>query len=192
MNIEHHLVRPQGFNFWGVHDEPNSKVLILGHGRHGKDSVGEILRDLLGYTILSSSWFAAERVMMPYFASIGVHYDSVEECYADRHTNNNRAVWYDQISAYNTPDKSRLPREVLEVSDVYIGMRSAAEFEASRHLFDHILWVDASGRGVPPEGRDSMDIDYDPKTMTWIDNSGSMWALPGIVLAAMGQESKRR
>lgn len=161
------------------------KILLLGHGRHGKDTVAEILRDDYGFTLVSSSWFAAERVMMPYFGST---YANVEECFADRHNGENRAIWYNQIQAYNSPDKARLAREILEVADIYVGMRSAAEFAVARDLFDLIIWVDASGRGMPLEGRDSFDIDQEPG-MFVIENNGSLEDLKEIIrenAAALG------
>jgi hypothetical protein len=160
------------------------KLLVLGYGRHGKDSVAELLVDR-GYTVIASSFFIAEKVMMPYFASIGKPYASVEECFADRHTANNRAIWYDQISAYNTPNKDRLPSEIMQVADVYIGMRADDEYQASRYLFDAVLWVDSSARGIPPEDVSSMDIKFDPKTMIYISNNGTIEDLMPEVMRTM-------
>lgn len=37
--------------------EPNQKLLVIGYGRHGKDTVCEILRDQHGYSFTSSSSF---------------------------------------------------------------------------------------------------------------------------------------
>lgn len=155
------------------------KVLILGHARHGKDTVAEMLRDQHGYTFSSSSHFCAERVMLPYFnAQPGVGYADVNDCYADRV--NHRATWFDQIKAYNTPDRSRLAREMLEENDLYVGMRSSDEFEAARSLFDYVVWVDASGRGVAPEPRDSFDIDFHP-SMWLVRNDGTLEDLEAAV-----------
>jgi hypothetical protein len=154
------------------------KLLILGHARHGKDTVAEILRDNHGLSFASSSLFLAERIMLPYFESIGEPYASLEECYADR--GNHRATWHNQIAAYNTPDKARLPREILEVADAYVGMRSDAEFAASRELFDHVVWVDASGRGLSPEDRSSFNITQTPD-MYLIENNGTLEDLEGAV-----------
>lgn len=151
----------------------NPKILILGHGRHGKDTVAELLTELFGLKMLSSSLFAAEMVMMPYFAEQGIHYCSVEDCYADRHTGNNRAVWYNQIKEYNTPDKASLARQILNEADMYVGMRSKEEFDAARELFDFVVWVDASERGIPAESQSSMTIEYDPKEMLLVKNNGS-------------------
>lgn len=173
--VSHEIDPKVGFSHWGPPEAftPLRKtILILGYGRHGKDTLAELLKKLFGYSFISSSYFAAERVMMPYFESIGRPYASVDECFADRHTDDNRALWYQQISAYNTPRKDRLPSEIMEVADIYVGMRANDEYLASRHLFDMVLWVDRSEH-EPPEGESSMDIEYDPETMIWIDNNGT-------------------
>lgn len=165
------------------------RLLILGHARHGKDTVAEILRDKHGFDFRSSSFFVAEQVVRPELARRGIVYDSLEDCYADRV--NHRATWRDIIADYNEADPSRLSAAILEVADVYVGMRTHREFVASVYLFDAILWVDASRRGVPPEGRDSMDIEYNAKLMWWIDNNGSLSDLEneaGRFIAALSEE----
>lgn len=186
---------------------PRKKVLILGHGRHGKDTAADILKEELGYQFISSSLFAAKRVMMPYFAKMGVHYASVEDCYADRHAVywedwaprrwlrrllgqeprkiEHRAIWYDQISAYNSPNKARLASEIMQECDIYVGMRSNEEYQAAKHLFDVVMWVDASDRVDYLEPRNSFDIDYNPDEMVWIDNNADLDRLRRQVLAAV-------
>ena len=155
------------------------KVLILGHARHGKDTVAEMLRDLYGYSFASSSHFCAERVLLPYFNSLQGHpgYADVHDCYEDRV--NHRATWFQQIEAYNTPDRARLAREMLEENDLYVGMRSSKEFEVARGLFDHIVWVDA-GKRQPPEPRDSFDIDFHA-SMWLVRNDGTLDDLKAAV-----------
>ena len=124
------------------------KVLVAGHARHGKDCTAAYIQDELGLTFESSSLFAAEAAVIPYLAQRGVHYDTVHDAYQDRHQY--RAEWKQAISEYNTPDKSRLTKELLSAYDMYVGMRAADEFAASKHLFDLTIWVDASKR-KPPE-----------------------------------------
>ena len=154
------------------------KILVIGWARHGKDTVAEILQQDFGMKFISSSLFAAEKVMMPFFEKIGVPYGSVGDCYDDRGTSNEmRAVWFEQIQKYNSPDKSRLASEILEESNLYVGMRCEKEFEASQHLFDYILWIDASGRDVPKEPESSMTIEFDPDIMWEIKNDGSLGEL---------------
>lgn len=41
---------------------PNNKILILGHGQHGKDTAAEFLTQEFGLSFISSSWFVMEEV----------------------------------------------------------------------------------------------------------------------------------
>jgi hypothetical protein len=159
------------------------KILILGWARHGKDTVAEILRDRHGFKFASSSMFAAESIVRPGLAARGIVYDSLEECYEDRV--NHRAAWFDLIKEWNAEDPAALAKGILEVGDIYVGMRSAYEFAEARKLFDHIWWVDASGRGLPPEDRSSNDIDFEEDTMTFINNNGSLEDLHSRVWEAI-------
>ena len=149
--------------------------MILGHARHGKDTVAEILRDNHGFTFASSSLWAAEQAVRPALAAKGIVYASLEECYADRV--NHRKFWYDTISEYNGYGASRLAEEILVEHDVYVGMRSLREYHASIKLFDYVLWVDASERGVPLEPASSMDIPFDPSAMLKVDNNSDLYGL---------------
>jgi hypothetical protein len=147
-------------------------VLILGHARHGKDTVAEMLRDNHAFSYASSSLFAAERVIMPAFKALGVTYVSVEACFADRV--NHRAFWFDEISKYNGGATSRLAKAILKDHQCYVGMRSDLEYQSSLHLFDHVVFVSAFGRGLPAEPVSSFNIAYDPTTMSLIPNNGSL------------------
>lgn len=148
------------------------RILIIGHARHGKDTVAEYLRDRTGLTFRSSSPFLAEKVVMPELAKRGLHYPTVDACYADRGAH--RTAWAEIISEYNGKDATKLARAILREADCYVGMRMAREFEASAGLFDHILWVDATGRGIPPEDPGSMGIAFE-LGMVRVDNG---FALP--------------
>jgi DNA-binding CsgD family transcriptional regulator len=155
-----------------------TKILVLGHGSHGKDTVGEIIRGLTGFSFASSSWAALEAIYPALSYVLGEADKNV--LYAQR--SEHRELWRLLISLYNTPDKSALTRRILSQNDVYIGMRSADEYEASKHLFTHIFWVDASSR----QGcEDSMQIMYNPATMHLIDNNGSEKALWSEVKRAL-------
>ena len=122
------------------------KILIIGHARWGKDTVAEILRDGWGYKFCSSSLAACEKVVFPVMSK-QEGYTSVEECFEDRV--NHRTQWHQLISEYNTPDKTRLAREIMETNDIYVGMRCQEELKATRGLFDVVVWVDASQRLLP-------------------------------------------
>lgn len=125
------------------------KLFIVGHGRHGKDTVAEFLRDTYGLTFESSSMFCAEHICRPWMQDLGVTYNSFRECYADRH--NYRLEWYKAISAYNEKEPSRLSREIFESYDMYVGIRSREEFLASKHLADLSIWVEAWDRHPEPD-----------------------------------------
>jgi hypothetical protein len=142
------------------------KILILGHGRHGKDTVAEMLQDRAGITFQSSSQAASEIAVFPALSALH-GYKTPAECFADRA--NHREEWKTLISGYNTPDKGRLCREILKTSDCYVGMRCPLELAATRHLFGLILWVDASQRVASDP---SMGIERD-QNMLVIDNNGT-------------------
>jgi len=127
------------------------KILILGHGRHGKDTVAEMIADATTLKFCSSSEFVCERVVYPQLSDVFV---SPMACYRWRHYN--RQLWYDIICEYNKNDKSRLCKELLNEYDIYVGMRCDKEYQASKHLFDHVIYVDAFDR-----------VDYKDTTM-WI------------------------
>lgn len=149
------------------------KLLIAGHGRHGKDTVAEMFRDRHGYSFASSSWVAAEEVVIPYMVRNNiVEYDSVQACFDDRHAY--RAVWFNAISEFNTPDKTRLATYIWDRYDIYVGMRNHKELWACRAcgLFDFAVWIDASDRH-PPEPSSSMTIE--PWMCDFhIDNNGDL------------------
>lgn len=173
----------------------NRKLLIIGYGRHGKDTVAELLRDNMGYKFISSSEFVGRRCVWPQmqedardtFGDYPFAYSSFEECFADRA--NHRPHWADAISAYNTPDKTRTASEMLDMGyDIYVGMRRRNELipVKEKNIFDEIIWVDRSEH-LPPEPETSMDIkptDAD----TILDNNGSMADLILNLQKLMGAE----
>lgn len=164
-----------------AHLKPRPKVLVLGHARHGKDTVAEMLRDRYGLSFSSSSMFCAERIIMPYFNTADhlPTYATVEDCYADRV--NHRATWFNLIQSYNSLNPARLAQEMIEAgNDMYVGMRSDFEFSEARKFFDFIVWVDASGRGLPKEPADSFDIPFRPG-MLLIRNNGTLEDLKATV-----------
>lgn len=173
----------------------NLKFMILGYARHGKDTVAEILRDNLGLQFKSSSFAAAEKVMVPFLAKKGITYPDLETCYADRV--NHRQDWYEQIKAYNTPDGARLAREIYAEADIYVGMRSDMELDAVRKegLYNYSIWVDRS-KHVAPEPSTSCSVTQAMTNYT-IDNNGTLeqlkvntlslyWDLVGLEVVAKG------
>ena len=99
----------------------NPKLLVIGHGRHGKDTVCEMLRDHYGYTFESSSKFCSLQFIYNDLKD-KYGYANEEQCYADRH--NHRAEWYNAICDYNVPDAATLGREMFDAYDIYCGLRN--------------------------------------------------------------------
>lgn len=150
------------------------RLLIVGHARHGKDTVAQILKDGWGLNFCSSSMAAAEKVVMPKLVDGEgkPFYSSVEECFADRV--NHRATWKQLITEYNTPDKTRLAREIMSENDIYVGMRCHIELGEcwKNGVFNSIIWVDASYRKEPePLSSNTITRDYADYV---IDNNGSV------------------
>lgn len=162
-----------------VFEVPVPKIILLGYARHGKDTVAEMLRDDYGYRFRSSSEFCAEHVVMPHMNAMldrlglgNVRYTSVKECYEDRV--NHRQDWYDAITAYNTPDLSRLGREIFRENDLYCGMRNKRELWANkiRATADYVIWVDRSEH-QPPEPTTSCTVE--PWMADFVlDNNGTL------------------
>jgi hypothetical protein len=144
------------------------KLLVVGYGRHGKDTVCDILDQKYGLTFSSSSWFCAERFIFD--ALKEEHgYSTVEECFEDRH--NHRAEWFDLISQYNDKDASVLGREIFEEFDIYCGLRNKREMFALKNCeaYDYAIWVDRSEH-CAPESSSSMTIE--PWMCDfWLDNN---------------------
>ena len=131
----------------------NPKILILGSARHGKDTVAEMLHRKYGFRFTSSSEFVGREIIWETWGKL--NYPTFEAMFADRV--NHRQLWMEMIAQYNTPQKDRTARTMLERGyDLYVGMRRMDEYEASRDLFDYIIWVDRSEH-LPPE-TGSMDI----------------------------------
>lgn len=160
----------------------NPKIVVLGHARHGKDTVCEMLRDVYGLSFTSSSMFCAERVVFPELKD-SHGYKSVKECFEDR--GQNRALWYKLIAEYNADDGSRLGREILQDYDIYCGLRHGGEFRALKEsgVVDFTLWVDRSAK---ENFEDSSSITVHPAMADMIvDNNGTIADLEVSVERAM-------
>lgn len=158
------------------------RILVLGHGDHGKGTFCKMLQPY-GFESMSSSQAALPFIFPTLNAAlygtipswqkprIADYYETQAEAYADRR--NHRRLWKELISLLNTPDKTTLTRIILNQVEIYDGMRCHLEFEASRDLFDMIVWVDRSQRVGPDP---SMSIQYKPY-MIKLDNNGTLCQL---------------
>lgn len=147
------------------------KILVIGHGRHGKDTVSEYLRDLYNLSFESSSRFCSKHFIFDNLKD-KYGYKTEEDCYADRH--NHRELWYNMICEYNLVDPARLGREIFMSHDVYCGLRNKKEFHAMKNtgVFDCAIWVDRSDH-LSNESKNSMSLE--PWMADYvIDNNGSL------------------
>lgn len=156
----------------------NPRLLIVGYARHGKDTVAEILAKEFGFKFTSSSVLVAEEVIWDGWGRL--RYLTFDDMFEDRV--NHRDAWMRMIAAYNTPDKTRTARTMLDRGyDLYVGMRRQDEMDASRCLFDYVVWVDRSEH-LPPE-TGSMDITRESARPDYvIDNNGDLANLRRSVL----------
>ena len=152
------------------------KLLIIGYARHGKDTVAEILARKYGFRFTSSSEFVGREIIWEDWGKR--FYPDFDAMFADRV--NHRELWMRMISLYNTPQKDRTARTMLSRGyDMYVGMRRADELDASRHLFDYVIWVERAG--FPPE-TGSMDITKElAKPDYVIHNGGTLEELEASV-----------
>ncbi len=160
------------------------KLMILGHGRHGKDTACEILRDNHNLTFRSSSEAACELVVYPALkASHG--YATIEECYNDRH--NHRELWHHLIWQHNRQDHANLARAIYAENDVYCGMRHITELKATRTagLFDYAIWVDRS-QHQPAEPASSCSVTRTDADYV-LDNNGTLEELAENIDRMMGK-----
>lgn len=144
----------------------SKKLIVVGHGGHGKDAFAELLTETWPVDVESSSRFIAMRAVYP---ALGKDYKDFKDMYADRR--NRRVEWMRLIREYNTPDLTRLARELFALHDVYVGPRNREEFLAIKEakLFDLSVWIDASTR-VPVKD-DSLQISPHDCDLS-IDNNG--------------------
>jgi hypothetical protein len=151
--------------------KPKPKLLVIGHGRHGKDTFCEILRDYHGYKFISSSEFCLHETIWDNWGRR--RYKTKEDCYQGRHFH--RATWANMISEYNRVDKTKTASTMFYRGyDIYCGMRRRDELEACNdaQTFEHVVWVDRSDH-LPPEDASSMELTEKDATVV-VDNNGSM------------------
>jgi hypothetical protein len=116
------------------------KILIIGHARHGKDTVAGIIGGLTGMRFESSS-MAACRIFIFDMLKHKYAYRNVAECFEDRF--NHRSEWYELICWYNRNDRARLAKNILAENDIYVGMRDREEIREciKQGVFDVVVGV---------------------------------------------------
>lgn len=165
-----------------------NKIYILGRGAAkrntkdpesqsnistGKDLCAEFIRDRLGYSFESSSYFACKYFLFDKLKE-EFGYDNIEECYKDRHSEGMRQRWFEEIKLLNKDDETFLSRNIFSVHQIYVGLRSRSELLAAKEEFKDLLciWVDSSKRCIL-EGNESCDITEDDCDIV-VGNNGSL------------------
>lgn len=147
------------------------KICIIGHARHGKDTVAEMINQRYGYKSESSSQ-AASRLFLYDALKDKYGYKTPEECFEDRV--NHRAEWFDMICEYNKNYPGQLAADIMKSNDIYTGMRSDVELLTCLDdgIFDLVIGVFDPMK--PLEPRDSFDIDIWKRSDIIIPNAQSL------------------
>ena len=114
------------------------KILIVGHGRHGKDTLAQIINLELEHKFRGSSEVAAREVIYPVMSNF---YSSPEDAFERRH--DNRELWRALISDFNREDPTKLACLVCEGGYGYVGLRDKTEVISAvkQGFFTHVIWV---------------------------------------------------
>jgi hypothetical protein len=136
------------------------RIVVIGHGRHGKDTVAEMLFEGYNFSFTSSSAFCARRVIWPLLMDVNLAQDFAKHLLNNRARNGNvferieelgemrrkylsadeafhnrgsyRTLWFEAILWHCAFDPARLARDIFKDNDIYCGIRSRKEFEAVR------------------------------------------------------------
>lgn len=155
--------------------------MIIGHARHGKDTVAELLAETYRLRFNSSSRAVCREHIYPVLAKF---YPDADTCYNDRV--NCRDLWAALIRDYCTPNKAKLAELIFKTNDLYVGCRDYHEFAAIRTMFDpYVIWVDARHR-KPLEPESSMKLTPSLAHL-YIDNNDTLDRLKANV-ELMGPE----
>lgn len=129
------------------------KILVIGHARHGKDTVANRIARWNNLRASETSQWIAQNYMFDELKD-QYNYVSPAECYDDRV--NHRELWFNKIYEYNKYDPTRLCKDMLKENDIYVGIRSLRELAACYELFDHVVLV--TRMSTPHEFEASCDI----------------------------------
>lgn len=116
------------------------KILIVGHGRHGKDEACETLARATGWKNAGTTSLYLAPVVYQHLREIG-YAGSPEEAYAQRHQH--RDLWRRLGDEYRKDDPARLVKDAFAAGDITGGCRGLPEIQAVRRegLADLIVWV---------------------------------------------------
>ncbi len=110
------------------------RILIVGHGRAGKDVALDYLASITGLRNAgTTSLYLAKYVAK----ELGV---STEEAYATRHAD--RDIWYRVGRQIRENNPGILLREALANGEMTGGLRDAEECVVARDIVDLIVWIE--------------------------------------------------
>src|SRR5690625_996581 len=145
------------------------KLAVISQANQGKDTFCEIVSEIYNVPFVSSTYYIAEHIVFPLLKD-KYGYRNLEECLKDKA--NHRKEWADIINKYNEKDLSKVAKDILSINDFYCGIRCKKQLEASKHLFDLIIWVDASERLGVTENSSSITVTKDDADII-ITNNGT-------------------
>lgn len=136
------------------------RILIVGHGRCGKDTFGPMLAEAMGLR-----WAGTfSKYLTPFVAErLGI---SEEEAYETRHQR--REEWRRIGDEVRNGDPLALAKLAFAAGEISGGARSLVEIEALRDYCDHIIWI---VRSVPPDPTLEFDAGWADIV---VDNNGSL------------------
>lgn len=146
------------------------KIAVISQAQQGKDTLCEIVSEIYNVPFVSSTYYIAEHIVFPLLKD-KYGYRNLEECLKDKA--NHRKEWADIINKYNEKDLSKVAKDILSINDFYCGIRCKKQLEASKHLFDLIIWVDASERLGVTENSSSITVTKDDADII-ITNNGTL------------------
>jgi len=146
-------------------------IFIIGHARHGKDTLADYLGKHWDLNSISSSEMS-NKLFIFNKLSKKYGYSNEQECFDDRY--NHRKEWYDLITNYNKKDLSRLAKEISLSYDMYIGIRDENELLAcfENDIVDLVVGVYDPRK--PLESEESMKIDIFKYSDILIPNAGTL------------------
>lgn len=155
-------------------------ILVLGHKQHGKTTVARMLQryDLTFIDTSDLLIDLAIKLNLKDYKPEG-YVTSRDQVYRDKERYRDWLAY--SLAVYNT--QNNFCEHVLSKCNIYCGMRSAEEYEANKHRFDRIVWVEQPGGPVDH----TMKIEFDPACMTKLHNNGTKLQLAKQVKAMVCQ-----
>ena len=153
------------------------KIAVISQAKQGKDTLCEIVSEVYNVPFVSSTYYIAEHIVFPLLKD-KYGYRNLEECLKDKV--NHRKEWADIINKYNEKDLSKLATDILSINDFYCGIRCKKQLEASKHLFDLIIWVDSEERLGVTEDSSSITVTKDDADII-IENNADLNTFKGKI-----------